>query len=48
VHEDISQRNNLRPLDLGMAVPDRLGDATGSLSNDLQVVDNPDRSISSF
>jgi len=42
VHQDISQRDNLRPLDLGMTVSDRLGDATGSLSDDLQVVDNPD------
>jgi hypothetical protein len=41
VDQNISQRDDLRPLDLGVTVSDRLGDATGSLSNDLQVMDNP-------
>ena len=35
VHEYIPQCNNLRPLDLGITFPERLGDATGSLANDL-------------
>jgi hypothetical protein len=48
VHQDIPQRNNLRPLDLGMTVPDRLGDAAGGFSNDLQMVDKPDLERSSF
>jgi hypothetical protein len=35
VHEYIPQCNNLRSLDLGITFPERLGDATGSLANDL-------------
>jgi hypothetical protein len=42
VNEDIPQRNDLRPGHFEMLASHWLGDATGGLSDDLQVVDSPD------
>ena len=41
MHQDVPQRDDLWPRDLGMTVFEGLGDAAGGLSNHLQVVDHP-------